>query len=228
MNRKNLIAGFLVLLTLPGSGCGGSGGSSGSSGSSSVPAMTQAQASAAFTEVFTAMVSAEETLFLDRSNPVSMLRKEGASEIQKAILNGARIPASAGSIPPAPELSPDTTSNIPAFTYDCPSGGTIVVTGSYSETSTLESANVIETINGCKDDGVTMNGDPNITLSLAGSNNATTTSLTLTMAGGLTVGASHCSTDLNLTASVNDKTGTGTETYAGSFCGVAISGTSPI
>lgn len=43
MTRKNLIPGFIMLLTLSGIGCGGS-----SSGSS---AMTQAQAATAFNDV---------------------------------------------------------------------------------------------------------------------------------------------------------------------------------
>jgi len=86
----------------------------------------------------------------------------------------------------------------------------------------------VETINSCQDGGITMNGDPNIALSLTGSDNGTTTSVTLTMTGGLTVGSSSCSTDLTITASVNNKTDSGTETYNGSFCNVAINGSSAI
>jgi hypothetical protein len=207
----------MMLLTLSAIGCGGS-----SSGGS---AMTQAQATTAFTDVFTATEDAAGALTLARSSPVSHLRKE---EIQKAILNGTRIPMSADSISPDLRVSPDTASSLPTYTYHCPSGGTIVVTGSYSETSTSESANIVETINSCQDGGITMNGDPNIALSLTGSDNGTTTSVTLTMTGGLTVGSSSCSTDLTITASVNNKTDSGTETYNGSFCNVAINGSSAI
>ncbi len=220
MNRKNLLPGFVMLLTLSGIGCGGS-----SSGSS---AITQAQAANAFNDVLAAMEDAAVALPLARSAPVSHLQKEEASGIQKAILKGTRIPVSADSISPNLRVSPDTTSNIPSYTYQCPSGGTIVVTGSYTETSTSESANIVETINSCRDSGITMNGDPNIALSLTGSDNGTTTSVTLTVTGGLTVGSSSCSTDLNVTASVNNKTDSGTETYNGSFCNVAISGSSTI
>jgi len=223
MNRKHLIAGFLALLTLSGIGCGGSGGGSGSGS-----AMTQTQATAAFTDVFTATEDAEGALFLAGSTPAALLRNEEAAAIEKAILNGAPIPESAEFISPALRVSPDATATIPAYTYKCPSGGTIVVTGSYSETSTSESANIVETINNCQDSGVTMNGDPNIALSLSGSNNGTTASLSLTITGGLTVGTSSCSTDLTLTASVNDKRGSGTETYSGSFCNVAINGSAAI
>ncbi len=220
MIRKNLIPGFVMLLTLSVIGCGGS-----SSGSS---AITQAQAANAFNDVLAAMEDAVVAVPLARSAPVLQFREKEAAGIQKAILNGTRVPVSADSISPDLRVSPDTASSIPTYTYQCPSGGTIVVTGSYSETSTSESANIVETINSCRDSGITMNGDPNIALSLTGSDNGTTTSVTITMTGGLTVGSSSCSTDLNVTASVNDKTGSGTETYNGSFCNVAISGSSTI
>jgi hypothetical protein len=228
VNHKNLIAGFLVLLTLPVIGCGGSGGSSGSSGNSSTPPMTKAQAAAAFTDVFTAMEEATIALPLVHSGPVSQLRKEEAAEVREAILNGARNSAPAYSISPALKISPDTTTTIPSFTYQCPSGGTIVVTGSYSETSTSESASIVDTINSCKDSGVTFKGDPNIAISLTGSDNGTTTTVTLTMTGGISVGSSSCSTDLSINASANNKTGNGTVTYNGSFCGETISGSETI
>ncbi|MGD0829630.1 MAG: hypothetical protein ABR907_01720 [Terracidiphilus sp.] len=224
MDRKNLIALFLVLLTLSVVGCGGSSGSSGSGGA----AMTQAQAASAFSEVFVAMEDASSALPLDRPNPISSFRKEEATAIRNALLNGARMPNSTSSVASALMVLPDSSTTIPTFTYQCPSGGTIVVTGFYSDTSTSESANIVETINSCHDDGIVMNGDPNITLSLNGSDNGTTTTVSLTMTGGLTVGSSSCSTDLTVTASVNDKTGTGNETYSGSFCNVSINGSTAI
>jgi len=220
MNRKKLLAGFLALLTLSVVGCGGSSGSS--------TPMTQTQAAAAFADVYTAMAEDAGSLQLARSAPTSPIRMESAVPIQKAILNSSRTPVSADSVAPVLRVSPDTTTNLPSYTYDCPSGGTIVVTGSYSETTsgttTSESANIVETINSCRDSGVTMNGDPNIAFSMAGSDNGTTTSATLTMTGGLTVGSSSCATDLVITVSLNDKTGSGTETYNGSFCGIVLSG----
>ncbi|MGD0096183.1 MAG: hypothetical protein ABSB60_06785 [Terracidiphilus sp.] len=220
MTRKILVPGFILLIAAPVVGCGGS--------SSQHAAMTQAQATAAFTDVFTAMEDAAGALTLGHSTPVSQLRKEEAAGIQKAIRNGIQIPVSAVSIAPDARVSPETATSITAYTYQCPSGGTIVVTGSYSETSSSESANIVETINNCRDGGITMNGDPNIAFSLAGSDDGTTTTVSFAVTGGLTVGSSSCTTDLNSTASINDKTGSGTVTYSGSFCNVAISGSTTI
>ncbi|MGA3372470.1 MAG: hypothetical protein ABSC48_11995 [Terracidiphilus sp.] len=220
MKGIHLISGFLMLSILPVLGCGGS---------SSSNSITKAQAAAAFGDVLTAMEDAAGALPLDQKTHLSQFRKEEAAGIQKAILNGTRMPVSENAISPAPEVSPDATTTIPTYTYTCPSGGTIVVTGSYSETSTSasassESATIVETPKSCKDSGITMNGDPNITLSMSASDNGTTTTVTLSMTGGISVGSSSCSTDLTVSATISDKTGTGSETYSGSFCNVAISG----
>jgi hypothetical protein len=219
MNRKNSIVGSLCLLTLSSIGCGGSNKSS-----VAASAMTQTQAAAAYSDVFAAMADAEGALLLDRSTPVSMLHKQQESMIQKAILNGVLIPTPAEAIAPSVAASPDATTPIPAYTYACPSGGTIVVTGSYSMTPTSDSASVVETIKNCQQSGVTMNGDPDIALSITGSDNGTATTVTMIMSGGLTVGASSCTTDLNFTATVTDKTLHGSATYTGTFCDVALNG----
>jgi hypothetical protein len=222
MNRLNPIAGILVLLTLSAIGCGGGGSSSNAS------PMTSAQAATAYGDIFNAMVDAAGALPLAHHATVSPIRKDVAAGIQEAILKGTRIPVPADSVSPELSVSPDTVTNVPTYTYTCPSGGTIVVSGSYSETSSSESANLVETINSCKDGGVTFNSDPNITFSLSGSDNGTTTSVSVSVTGGLTVGSSSCTTDLNITASANDKTGSGTESFSGSFCGQTISGSGAI
>ena len=223
MNRKHLIAGFLMLSALSILGCGGS-----SSNSSNSTPMTQTQAATAFGDLLTAMEGAAGAFAFDRTTAIAQLRKEEAAGVQKAILNGVRIPVSGNAISPTPEVSPDTTTNIPTYTYACPSGGTIVVTGSYSETSTSVSANIVETPKNCQASGITMNGDPDIALSINASDNGTSTTLTLSMTGGISVGSSSCSTDLNVNATISDKTGTGSETNSGSFCGETISGNYPL
>jgi hypothetical protein len=190
--------------------------------------MTQTQAATAFGDVFTAMADSAGALDLVRSAPVSPIRKEDAAGIQRAILNGDRTAVSADSISPDLRVSPDASTNIPAYTYHCPAGGTIVVTGSFSGTSTSDSATIVETISSCEDSGVTFSGDPNITFSINATDNGTTTSEVLTMTGGLSAGSSSCTVDLNITASISDKTGSGTETFNGSFCGVALNGSAAI
>ena len=219
MNRMKLVAGFVAAaFTLSAVGCGGG----------SAPTMTQTQAAAAFGDVYTAMAGAAGQLDLARSAPVLPIRKDEAVAIQKAIVNGTRAAGPNARISPLLRVSPDTTTTIPTYTYTCPSGGTIAVTGSYTETTSgttsSTSANIVETINNCKDSGVTMNGDPNIAFSATETSTATTDAATITMTGGLTVGSSSCSTDLEITSLFNETTESGTVTYNGSFCGIALNG----
>lgn len=219
MYQKFLIAGSLALLTLSCAGCGGSGGSG--------SIMTTTQASTAYSYVFDALAEAGGALDVNRSAPILQLSKEESAGVQKAILNGTRNPVTAQLVSPVLNALSETTVTMPTYTFSCPSGGSIVVNGSFSESGTTtftESESVVETINSCKFSGITMNGDPNISISVTGTDNGTTTTLNLTMTGGLSVGSATCTTDLTINASANDTTGSGSETYSGSFCGESLSG----
>jgi hypothetical protein len=215
MNCKNLVVSFLALVALVCTGCGGSG-----SGST----MSTSQASQAYTYVFDAMAEAGGALSVNHSTPIEQLSKAQAARVEKVILNGTQGTPAADLLAPALSVHSDLSQKLPTYTFTCPSGGTIVVNGSYSITSTTESESVVETINACQVDGITINGDPNISISVSGTDNGTTTTLNLTMTGGLSVGSSSCTTDLTVNASVSDSTGNGSETYSGSFCGVSLNG----
>ncbi|MGA9068797.1 MAG: hypothetical protein WB424_00995 [Terracidiphilus sp.] len=216
MNRKPMIAGSLALLALLFTGCGGSG-----SGGST---MSTAQAATAYSYVYEALADAGGALSVNRETPFSQLSKEQAARVQKAILNGAQGTPAADLIAPALSTISEASTKLPTYTFSCPSGGTIVVNGSWSETSSSVSESVVETINSCQADGVTMNGDPNISISATGTLSGSTVTESLTMSGGLTVGSSSCTTDLTINATVNTSTDHGSETYSGSFCGVNLSG----
>ncbi len=217
MNRNHLLLGILLTLTLSAIGCGGS---------SDKIVMTPAQAQAAYGDVFGAFSDAAGAAGFARSAPISRLRSAEAIVVEKAILNGTRGPLSEESVSPDHRVLPDVT--LPSYTYKCPSGGTIVVTGSYTDTSNSTSLNIVETINSCSDSGITFSGDPNVALSETASDNGTTTSLTVTMTGGLSVGSSSCSINVNVSASISDKTGSGTITDSGSVCGQSISSSETI
>ena len=103
-----------------------------------------------------------------------------------------------------------------------------MTTGSYSDSTNSASLNIVETINKCSDSGVTFSGNPNIALSETGSDNGKTTSVSLTMTGGLSDGSSNCSININASASVSDTTGSGNVTANGSFCGQSISASEAI
>ena len=215
MNRRYLLSAILLVLTLSAIGCGGS-----------KSPMTPAQAQTAYSDVLVAISCGVGANGLARSAPITRLRSAEAAVVGKAILNGTRVSLFEGSISPDRQVLPDTA--LPAYTYKCPSGGTIVTTGSYTDTTNSASLNIVETINKCSDSGVTFSGDPNVALSETGSDNVTTTSVTLTMTGGISDGSSSCSINVNATASISDKTGSGNVTASGSFCGQSISASEPI
>ncbi len=226
MKRRNLIAGLMMLSTLSILGCGGGSGSSGGSGgggSTNTTPLTQAQAEVAFTDIANAMADAAGgALAVGPTNPLSQVRKEEVAGIQKAILNGVPMPASKNAISPAPEVLPDTTTILPTYTYNCPSGGTIVVTGSFTETSNSDSMTIVETPKSCKDSGVTFSGDPDIAISDTATDNGTTTTATLTITGGISVSSSSCSIDVAANVTESDSTGHGSETIEGTFCGQSL------
>jgi hypothetical protein len=209
MNPKYLFSAILLMLIPSDIGCGGS-----------KRPMTPAQAQTAYSDALDAFSYGAGAAGLSHSAPSSRLRSAEAAVVGKAILNGTQVSLFENSISEDHRVSPEA--NLPAYTYKCPSGGTIVTTGSYSDTPTSVSLNIVETINKCSDGGVTFSGDPNLDLSETASDNGTTTSVTLTMTGGLSTASSSCSINITASASVSDKTGGGSVTASGSFCGQSI------
>jgi hypothetical protein len=218
MIRKILIAGFSVLLPLSTIGCGGS-----SSGSNSISSQ---QAAVVMTDIYSAMAEASAS-----EGAIAAIRKVELVSLNKAILKGAPATGIAESITPAKaELKARSASTvsgtISSYTFTCPQGGNITVSGSYSETAAAPSYQVsmdmVEAINSCQDSGITMVGDPNVTLTDSGSDNGTTTTDTVTMTGGVKAGSSTCTIDVNISISASDSTGHGSFTSSGSICGISV------
>jgi len=215
MNQKYLFSAILLVLIPSAIGCGGS-----------KSPMTPAQAQTAYSDVLVAFSDGVGAAALAHSAPIARLRAAETAVVGKAILNGTPVSLFEDSISPDHQALPDTA--LPAYTYKCPAGGTIVTTGSYTDTTNSASLNIVETINKCSDSGVTFSGDPNVTLNETASDNGTTTSVTLTLTGGVSDGSSSCSINLNAAASVSDKTGSGNVTASGSFCGQSINASEAI
>jgi hypothetical protein len=216
MNQKYLLSGILLTSTLSAIGCGGGGKSF----------MTPAQAQASYSDVLAAFSNGVGAAGLVHSAPFSRLRSAEAAAVGRAILNGNQVSLWRDPISSDLRVLPDT--NLSSYTYKCPSGGTIVTTGSYTDTASSASLNIVETINKCSDSGVVFSGDPNVALSETASDNGTTTSVSLTLTGGISDGTSSCSINVGASASVSDKTGSGSITAKGSFCGQSINASEPL
>ena len=224
MNVKGMFAGGLVLfVSLPIIGCGGGNGSVMSAPS----AMTQSQALDITSDLFAALASAP--LAAGGTAQTRYLQSETA-HIRGASLGEAGEASSVASLNiPRESLSASPRTAIPSYTYACPIGGNVVVTGSYTGTYSATAENVTEnlvgTINSCSDDGITINGNPNVamsaTVTLAGNSFTDFTTIT----GGFTSGSNSCSINATISADVNEATGAVSGTLSGTVCGISIDGT---
>ncbi|HEV2646794.1 MAG TPA: hypothetical protein VGU46_10555 [Acidobacteriaceae bacterium] len=218
MKTKAIGMGALTLLAaMFGSGCG-----------STVPTqITQQQALDITSDLFQAMASAP----LIPGGVSQFVHAPGvAARIRTATPDGAVSAASIAGAEFARPATAPTTIVIPPYTFNCPTGGTIVVSGSFTgtdnETATPPtinvSENILETINHCGDNGLTINGNPNVAItgnvSLAGN---VFTDLT-TISGGVTAGNTNCPINVTISVTVDDKAGTESGTISGSVCGVAL------
>jgi hypothetical protein len=208
MNAKAMVAAVsLLLVSLSNVGCGGSAPST---------AFTQSQAVTATGDIFEAMASATASAGLMRT---------GVMNAEVAGIRNAQpsdSPIAAPLVRAVPEASSTT---IPPFTYACPSGGNIVVTGSYTGTATSSSVNIVENINSCKDGGITMNGDPNVDILGTFTESGSLYTDTVTMTGGFTAGGNTCSMNVTISATVNSTTGAETGSITGSVCGISMNST---
>jgi hypothetical protein len=218
MNAKGMVvAALLVALSLFSNGCG--------SNNSSNNSFSQTQALAATSDLFDAMSSA--TL----ASGSGLLRTPTVQEAEVSHIRNASltqtpmVPSIAAARLFAASRAESPNTAIPAYTFHCPSGGTIVVTGSYTGTATSASVDIVETINSCSDTGFTINGNPNVTINdtLTTSGNVVTD--VMTMGGGFTDGSQSCSINVNVSATVNDQTDAVSGTMSGSICGISVNST---
>jgi len=123
-----------------------------------------------------------------------------------------------------------------SYTYDCPDGGSIVVSGSFTANgSTSASGTITETPTNCSDGTLVINGDPDVMIGAQGNNNGTTTMVNITLDGGLSFSpvqtgqfpTGSCTSNLSASVSVNDNTGAVTCSVSGSICGQAINQSCP-
>ncbi len=159
------------------------------------------------------------------------------SDVFKAISSGAISGADAVGKSGLPALlaknknhsstqTPDASSS--TFTYTCADGGTIAVSASSSNNS----ISVTATPTGCSDGTLIFNGDPNITVKGTGNDNGTTSSINITVGGGVsfapvTKGAfptGSCKSNMQVSASITDSSGSLAGcSISGAICGYSVS-----
>ena len=113
------------------------------------------------------------------------------------------------------------------YTYTCPDGGTIAISGS----SGNNSITITATPANCDDGTLTFNGDPNITVKGTGNDNGTTTTVDITVGGGIsfapvTAGAfptGSCKSNMQVNLSITDSSSTlASCSISGTICGYSM------
>ena len=116
-------------------------------------------------------------------------------------------------------------------TYNCPDGGSIMVSGNFSGSGTSANGTFAETPSNCSDGTLVINGNPDVTATVQGSDNGVTTTVNLKIGGGVSFSpvqagqfpTGSCSFDVTASVSVNDSSGSVTSSsISGSICGQAI------
>ena len=175
LNRKlSLTAATLMVLgTL--AGCGGGG-----NGNAIANNLTQAQAqqlgSAVSNDVSKALTSAlgNAAVPLDittRDNLIVALQRNNSQ-------------ADAASQPEQVTCSGGTSCTV-SGTYNCPDGGSIMVSGSFMASGMSASGTFTETPSGCSDGTLVIDGNPNVVVGVTGTDNGTTTTVNLTIGGSV-------------------------------------------
>jgi hypothetical protein len=220
--NMNLVALCLWLPSLMLLGCGG-GGSNGTA-NTNTPNLTQPQAqqvgSTISNDVSQALTSALGNVavpldFSSRDRMVVALQRNSRADT----VSRPEVVTCSGS------------SCSVSGTYTCPDGGSIAVSGNFSGNSTSASGTLTETPSSCSDGTLVIAGDPDITVGLQGSDNGITTTVNLTIGGGVNFSpvqagqfpTGSCTFNVNASASVNDSTGSVTSSsISGSICGQSI------
>jgi hypothetical protein len=214
-SMKKLVAlcasGVVALLVLVGAGCGGS---------SMSHTMTPAQAQAVSQEFATAVAAAMQSAATNI--PVSSTEHRSLAAAIKDIHPDTTMPDCTST--PTSEMC-----NIPvSANAACPGGGTIGVTGNFDFTlsngSGSDSAMLTVTPTNCSVDNLTINGNPNVTVStqLNFQKDAIVFPVSLMETGGITFGPNPSgSCSVNVTATINSLSSC---TITGTVCGQSVSG----
>src|SRR5215831_12190026 len=115
-------------------------------------------------------------------------------------------------------------------TFNCPDGGSIMVSGTFSASGTSASGTITATPSSCSDGTLVISGDPNVTATVQGNDNGVMTTVNLTLGGGVSFSpvqagqfpSGSCSINVTASVTVNDSSHSVTSSISGSVCGQNI------
>ena len=219
LSRVSIALLLGIALTLIGCS-GGSGSTPNPNPNNLTPAQAQQLGNEAFADLGTALANALAGSPFANARALAALRTHN-----EAVSASSGITCN----------SSDTSCTV-SFTYQCPDGGSVAVSGSVTANSpTSASGTITETPTNCSDGTLVINGDPDVMIGAQGNNNGTTTMVNITLDGGLSFSpvqtgqfpTGSCTSNLSASVSVNDNTGAVTCSVSGSICGQAINQSCP-
>ncbi|HET8923217.1 MAG TPA: hypothetical protein VFN26_09515 [Candidatus Acidoferrum sp.] len=199
-------------------GCGG--GNANFNATNLTKAQAQQLATAASTDVNNALASA-------LGSPAVPL-DIGSRDHMLAALHGN---SQAATVPKPETVTCSGTSCTVSGTFTCPDGGSIAVSGNFTASSNSASGTITATPSNCSDGTLVINGNPDMTAGLQGSNNGVTTTVNVMIGGGVSFApvqpgqfpTGSCMLNVTATVSVNDSNGSVTSSsISGSVCGQTI------
>lgn len=207
---------LMVLGTL--AGCGGNG-------SSNANNLTQAQARQVGTTVSNDVSKALGSAVGNAAVPLDITTRDN----MLVALQRNNSPADVLSKPE--DVTCSGSNCTVSGTYNCPDGGSILVSGNFSASGTSASGTFTETPSSCSDGTLVINGNPNVTVAVQGNNDGVTTTVNLQIGGGVSFSPvqagqfpkGSCSFNVTASVSVNDSSGSVTSSsISGSICGQTI------
>jgi len=219
MKARSIAVTLIVVGAL--AGCGGGG-----NGSSNAINLTQAQARQVGTTVSNDVSKALASAVGNAAFPLDITTRD------KMLVALQRDNSQANAVTKPETVTCSGSTCTVSGTFNCPDGGSIMVSGTFSASGTSASGTITETPSKCSDGTLIINGNPDVTVSVQGNNNGVTTTVNLTIGGGVSFSpvqagqfpSGSCTLNVTANISVNDSSGTVTSSsISGSVCGQPIS-----
>ena len=218
MKARSIAVTLIVVGTL--AGCAGGG-----NGSSNAINLTQAQARQVGTTVSN---DVSKALASAVGNPAVPLDITTRNNMLVAL---QRNNGQANAVSTPEDVTCNGSNCTVSGTYNCPDGGSIMVSGNFSGSGTSANGTFAETPSNCSDGTLVINGNPDVTATVQGSDNGVTTTVNLKIGGGVSFSpvqagqfpTGSCSLNVTASISVNNSSGSVTSSsISGSICNQAI------
>ena len=214
-----IVVTLMILSTL--AGCGG--GSSLNSNAN----LTQAQAQQVGTTVSNDVSKALASALGSAAVPLDITTRNN----MLVALQRNNRQAGAVSTPQDVTCSGSPSTCTVSGTYNCPDGGSILVSGSFSASGMSAMGTITETPSGCSDGTLIINGAPNVMATVTGNDTGVATTVSLMISGGVSFSpvqagqfpSGTCALNVSASVTVTDSSGSVTSSsISGSVCDQTI------